>query len=98
MKPSGNEGSRPGLGAKRSGRDGTWTTAADGAGVRILQNCPVCGRWVRIQIDYLGLRVSCRHCGGTFTASADSPRPGDAPDERGSILQRAGRWLAASGP
>jgi len=40
-----------------------------------LQTCPTCGRASQVRIEYLGTTVSCRHCGGTFSASGDeSPR------------------------
>jgi hypothetical protein len=33
------------------------------------QNCPVCGRNLRIGVRLLGRRVYCQHCGGGFIAS-----------------------------
>jgi hypothetical protein len=33
------------------------------------QNCPVCGRNLRIRVRLLGRRVYCQHCGGGFVAS-----------------------------
>ena len=33
------------------------------------QNCPVCGRNLRIRVMLLGRRVYCQHCGGGFIAS-----------------------------
>jgi len=34
------------------------------------QNCPVCGRNLRIRVMLLGRLVYCQHCGGGFTATA----------------------------
>ena len=33
------------------------------------QNCPVCGRNLRIGVMLLGRRVYCQHCGGGFIAT-----------------------------
>lgn len=33
------------------------------------QDCPTCGRHVRIKAEYLGRRVSCLHCAGQFVAA-----------------------------
>ena len=33
------------------------------------QNCPVCGRNLRIRVMLLGRRVYCQHCGGGFVAT-----------------------------
>ena len=33
------------------------------------QNCPVCGRNLRIRVMLLGRLVYCQHCGGGFTAT-----------------------------
>jgi len=32
------------------------------------QPCPVCGRTLQIRVQYLGRRISCRHCHGEFDA------------------------------
>jgi hypothetical protein len=33
------------------------------------QDCPVCGRGLRVRVAYLGKQVACQHCGGRFEAS-----------------------------
>lgn len=33
------------------------------------QDCPVCGRSLRIGVTLLGRKVFCQHCGGGFIAS-----------------------------
>ena len=35
------------------------------------QNCPVCGRSLRIAVKYFGRPMSCSHCHGEFTAGQD---------------------------
>ena len=32
------------------------------------QDCPVCGRSLRIRVEYQGKVVMCRHCHGEFEA------------------------------
>ena len=32
------------------------------------QDCPICGRSLRILVEYLGQQVVCRHCQGRFDA------------------------------
>ena len=33
-----------------------------------LQECPTCGRGLRIRVEYLGKRVVCQHCRGQLVA------------------------------
>ncbi|MCA9177719.1 MAG: hypothetical protein KDB14_24805 [Planctomycetales bacterium] len=58
------------------------------SGVHFVQQCPTCGRRLHILLDYMGRRLSCEHCGGTFTAGVDAPSPGDA-------IHRATQLLAS---
>jgi len=39
------------------------------------QNCPVCGRSLRIGVTLLGRRVYCQHCGGGFIATESATDP-----------------------
>jgi hypothetical protein len=71
----------------RTGRGG----CVDG---RMLQPCPVCGRPLRVLVEYLGTRVRCSHCHGTFIARDSSSIASDVAGGVGCILQRANRWLA----
>ena len=32
------------------------------------QNCPTCGRSLRVAVKYFGKPMSCSHCGGEFRA------------------------------
>ncbi|QDU76102.1 hypothetical protein Pan97_31470 [Bremerella volcania] len=31
-----------------------------------VQPCPTCGRKLQVKVEYLGLEVSCQHCGAGF--------------------------------
>jgi DNA-directed RNA polymerase subunit M/transcription elongation factor TFIIS len=57
------------------------------------QPCPTCGRMLQVRIQYLGRRLSCRHCSGEFQASdpdnAEYPRP----DANNTLMQRVSRLL-----
>jgi hypothetical protein len=39
------------------------------------QECPVCGRNLRIAVKYFGRPMSCTHCEGEFIAGQDADRP-----------------------
>lgn len=41
------------------------------------QNCPVCGRSMRVQVRWLGQRVRCRHCHATTRAYGDTVHESD---------------------
>jgi hypothetical protein len=84
----------PGVASARSDGGQSLSVGGGFVDVRLLQTCPVCGRRLRVRVEYLGTRVCCRHCRGTFTARDNSASEGDAAGERGYILERANRWLA----
>ena len=60
-----------------------------------MQECPTCGRELRIRVAYLGKFVVCQHCKSRFEACD----PGSAsypPDQSGiALLQRADELLAS---
>ena len=60
------------------------------------QDCPVCGRNLRIRVEYQGRQVKCRHCQGKFVAS--DPAAGQAPEEGSglALLQRADELITAA--
>jgi len=71
--------------------------------VHFYQQCPVCGRSLRIRVKLLGKTVYCQHCGGGFTSrdesmtqgrGADIPPPIAAKVE--DLLARANLVLARS--
>lgn len=62
------------------------------------QDCPTCGRHVRIKAEYLGRRMCCLHCEGEFTAT-DLESRFDAPVTRtSSVLQAMESLLSAAPP
>ena len=53
-----------------------------------VQECPTCGRNLRVRVEYLGRRLVCQHCRGALTAhGAGAPLP--AADDRSGLLARA---------
>ena len=60
------------------------------------QDCPVCGRGLRIRVEYQGRAVKCRHCQGEFEAC--DPASGRAPSDNSgpALLRRADDLLAAA--
>lgn len=50
------------------------------------QECPTCGRHLRMKAEYLGRRMSCLHCEGEFIAT-DRESRFDAVESRASGLQ-----------
>jgi hypothetical protein len=66
------------------------------------QNCPVCGRNLRIRVTLLGRLVYCQHCGGGFVASdakslAPGPVPPSHPARVDELLERAAVMLGRQG-
>lgn len=61
------------------------------------QDCPTCGRHVRIKAEYLGRRMSCLHCEGEFTAS-DRESRFDAPETRANLLLHTVESLLGASP
>jgi hypothetical protein len=52
-----------------------------------VQQCPTCGRRLRICVEYLGKSIQCRHCRAIFTArDPDNGVPEDDPHVQ--VLQR----------
>jgi len=46
--------------------------------VNFYQNCPICGRSLRISIKHFGRQMSCTHCQGEFRAGKDELPPNAA--------------------
>jgi hypothetical protein len=61
----------------------------------VLRECPVCGRRLQIRVEYLGSRISCVHCDGTFHVpmTSDELRPYAKPGPP-SLMERAEHLLA----
>jgi DNA-directed RNA polymerase subunit RPC12/RpoP len=60
-----------------------------------VQECPTCGRRLRVRLNYLGKRIACRHCGAQFAAcdprSPDYPLMGSGHD----LMRRVDQLLQA---
>ena len=68
--------------------------AARGTQVFFQQGCPICGRRLEIDVNLLGRRVYCQHCGGGFVAMDASLMTTVAPacpadDRVDALLERA---------
>jgi hypothetical protein len=60
-----------------------------------LQECPVCGRPAQVRRKYLGQRVVCHHCQGSFVAiESHEDRPATA-DCGGRLIGQANLILEA---
>jgi hypothetical protein len=72
--------------------------ARPGSRVYFQQGCPVCGRRLEIDVNLLGRRVYCQHCGGGFVAMDASlvghaGEPSASPGRVDSLLERAATLL-----
>ena len=61
------------------------------------QNCPVCGRMLRIGVRLLGRRVYCQHCGGGFRASDPALEAVGQTETSATQADRVEQLLALSG-
>ena len=60
-----------------------------------VQQCPTCGRRLRVCVEYLGKRIQCRHCRGTLVArdpEDDSPWG----DSQSALMRRVDELLGVS--
>ena len=58
------------------------------------QECPTCGRSLRIRVGYLGKNVVCQHCEASFLAiDPASALDQDPLESSSSLLQRADELL-----
>ena len=60
-----------------------------------LQECPTCGRDLRIRVAYLGKMVVCQHCKAKFEACDPSSAAYPPSDSGIALLQRADELLAS---
>ena len=58
-----------------------------------VQDCPTCGRKVRVCVEYLGMKIQCRHCRGIFVACDPETNPSNS-GSRDDLLQRVDELLA----
>ena len=64
------------------------------------QQCPVCGRVVRVRVSLLGRQVFCQHCQGSFVAtdaSLGGCEPVATPVVVDDLIERANDLLARAG-
>jgi DNA-directed RNA polymerase subunit RPC12/RpoP len=63
--------------------------------IYFMQECPTCGRSLRVRVEYLGKKVVCQHCRSKFQAC--DPASGMYPPEDSGIamLERADQLLAS---
>jgi hypothetical protein len=58
-----------------------------------IQECPTCGRSLRVRVAYLGRQVACQHCDARFTAVDPASVLEDVSDSSSSLLDRAAQLL-----
>lgn len=58
-----------------------------------VQECPTCGRNLRIRVEYLGKRVACLHCHGRFVAFDPQGPQASLSDSGMALLRRAEELL-----
>jgi hypothetical protein len=58
------------------------------------QQCPVCGRSLRIPAQYFGRQMSCTHCEGEFRAGKEELSP--APPSQPIVVPAASVFLPAT--
>jgi len=59
------------------------------------QDCPTCGRKLRIRAEYLGKLLVCQHCHGKLHACDPANSPIDEAEESSKILKRADELIAS---
>ena len=57
----------------------------------LLQECPTCGRGLRIRVEYLGKRVVCQHCRGQLVAC--DPESNRYASRDSAVMQKADELL-----
>ena len=61
--------------------------------VFFVNECPTCGRYLHIRVEYLGKRVVCPHCGGKFDAVDLAVHDLPVSDSVHSLMQRVDELL-----
>ena len=60
-----------------------------------VQQCPTCGRRLRVCVEYLGKQIQCRHCRGTLVARDPENDPSWG-DSQSALMRRVDELLAMS--
>ena len=59
-----------------------------------VQECPTCGRRLRIRVEYMGKRVVCQHCRGRLVAC--DPASNRYGSRQSAVIQKADDLLKRS--
>jgi hypothetical protein len=63
--------------------------------VFFVQECPTCGRRLRVCVEYLGKTIQCRHCRGILMAR--DPEAGSTlVDPQSALMRRVDELLTAT--
>lgn len=54
-----------------------------------VQECPTCGRALRVRVEYLGRAIACQHCHATFDACDPATGLSSSMNSGSSLLRRA---------
>lgn len=57
-----------------------------------VQDCPTCGRRVRVNVAYLGKSIQCRNCRAVFVAT-DPSQDSSSCDSSSALLRRVDELL-----
>ena len=60
-----------------------------------VQQCPTCGRRLRVCVEYLGKRIQCRHCRGTLVAR-DPETDSSWGDSQSALMRRVDELLGVA--
>jgi hypothetical protein len=77
----------PGIPSMTANNNQQRSSAAPSRGTQVFfqQGCPVCGRRLEIDVNLLGRRVYCQHCGGGFVAMDASLVKAAAPIDQADV-------------
>lgn len=60
-----------------------------------VQQCPTCGRRLRVCVEYLGKRIQCRHCRATLVARDPENEPSWV-DSQSPLMRRVDELLGTA--
>ncbi|MEK6235092.1 MAG: hypothetical protein N2C14_10290 [Planctomycetales bacterium] len=64
-----------------------------------LQECPTCGRGLKVRVEHLGRTVNCQHCSGELIATDPSSTELESPTNvSAQLLRRAEELLQLTAP
>ena len=59
-----------------------------------IQDCPTCGRCLRVRVEHLGRELTCQHCRGKIVARDPEDVAAPAKKTRLELLDRADELLS----